>query len=70
MMYLILGAVFALAVIVGSMVVAWAVKHTPVDREEDGSEAEAAVRSIREATAPMPLERSHVQAWKSFGGEQ
>jgi len=57
MTYLILGAISALAVFIASAVIAWAIKHTPVDRYEDGLQSEADIDVIKRASESMPLEQ-------------
>jgi len=49
MTYLILGVVSAIVALLASLVIAWAVKHTPVDRYEDREQSDADVRIINDS---------------------
>lgn len=49
MTYFILGVVSAIVALLASLVIAWAVKDTPVDRYEDGEQSDADVQAIKDS---------------------
>ena len=49
MTYFILGVVSAIVALLASLVIAWAVKHTPVDRYEDGAQSDRDVQAIKDS---------------------
>jgi hypothetical protein len=49
MTYLILGVVSAIVALLASLVIAWAVKHTPVDRYEDGEQSDRDVQAMKDS---------------------
>ena len=49
MTYLILGVVSAIVALLASLVIAWAVKRTPVDKYEDGEQSDRDVQAIKDS---------------------
>lgn len=49
MTYLILGVVSAIVALAASLVIAWAVKRTPVDKYEDGAQSDRDVQAIKDS---------------------
>ena len=49
MTYFILGVVSAIVALLASLVIAWAVKRTPVDRYEDGEQSDRDVQAIKDS---------------------
>ena len=60
MTYFILGVVSAIVALLASLVIAWAVKHTPVDRYEDGEQSDRDVQQIIDSTR-APLENPRIR---------
>ena len=60
MTYLILGVVSAIVALLASLVIAWAVKRTPVDRYEDGEQSDRDVQQIIDSTR-APLENQRIR---------
>ena len=60
MTYFILGVVSAIVALLASLVIAWAVKRTPVDRYEDGEQSDRDVQQIIDSTR-APLENPSIR---------
>ena len=60
MTYFILGVVSAIVALLASLVIAWAVKRTPVDRYEDGEQSDRDVQQIFDSTR-APLENPRIR---------